>query len=838
MGENISTEPIAETNVSTTEQKIWTKEERSAIELQFLNSLYRDIHSGCIYLWLKKDDEKITIPFDLSEPDVLFKMAEDGIKYNDEGYNVFFSVCTTDKMFDEHDRASKENILGQLATWADIDVEGGDHKKSKLPPDFNIATSFLPLSPSILVHSGYGLHAYYLFPEMKPITNENLEESETLNKNLIDVIRLNAGDYKNGVDYVQDLTRVMRLPGTYNYKLGRDDAPLCHIITTNDVRYTPQELREKIDALLPSKNDANKKRPSSMEKLSTNAATHSLSDDEVIEKIRHSKQGELFQQLFDSGDISKYNNDDSVADMALMSILPFWTHGDRAQMERIFSRSVLAQRDKWQEREDYRERTINKALETWNGECYRPDYKSPSEEESTAVPESLELERDRNGIVIKTINNCVKILQNDSKLSGLIAFDRFTYKITKKKTAPWEQLSSTTKEWSDNDDAHLHYYIERKYNISPNKKLDDAIIVVAEQNAFHPVREYLENLPDWDGVERAETLFIRVLEIPDNAYSRSISFHWLKAAIHRVLKPGCKFDYCLVIAGKQGIGKSSLFARLGGCWFNDSMENINGKDAIEQLIGSWIIELGEMQATRKADNETIKAFISRRTDRIRLPYGHRSIDFPRQCVFAATTNDNEPLKDKTGGRRFWILTSLASSDTTSERMNILDDTYIQQVWAEVYYKYNLELKATGKIKLLPPSEILVEATKIQEELTEGSEMIDLIRNYLDTPIPEKTIWDSLTKRRRQDFIKNGDLSMEVNERIVRVVGTNLRQEVCSAEVAYELFDIDNLNKEKTTLREINTILSNLDNWHKHSGGKRMGIYGSQKNVYVRENPFA
>ena len=67
----------------------------------------------------------------------------------------------------------------------------------------------------------------------------------------------------------------------------------------------------------------------------------------------------------------------------------------------------------------------------------------------------------------------------------------------------------------------------------------------------------------------------------------------------------------MVLKGKQGKGKSTILSKLGGTWFNDSIVDINGKEVLENIQGSWIIELGEMQATRRADNEAIKAFIKK-----------------------------------------------------------------------------------------------------------------------------------------------------------------------------------------------------------------------------------
>lgn len=782
------------------------------------------------YLWLKRgENEKITVSFAVNEEKNILKMAEDAIRYSDEGYDVYFSLCTVDKKLRSNQRGTKKIVTGKTSVWCDIDIQGGKHEGDKYVPDFETARNLLPFEPTIVLNSGYGAHAFWIFDNVQTITDANREEAEKLNKDVISIIRHNAGQYGGAVDAVQDLARVLRVPGTYNYKMGQDKGKLVRLVEINNISYNVSELRTEVDKLLAeiaiATENTEPKSPVLLNDLEVMLSSlEELSDEEIIEKICRSKQGKRFSSLFDDGDTSAYNNDDSSADMALMSMLPFWTEGNPEQMERIFSCSALAQRDKWQKREDYREMTINNAIANWNGKSYKGHCTNENND-------SIELERSDNDKILANISNFVTILRDDPQLSGLIAEDKFSGKIIKTKASPWGSQLDVGKAWSDKDDAQLRYYISRTYELRSPQLLNDAIIVTADQNSFHPVRDYINALPAWDGTPRAEMFFVHTLGIEDTEYTRSITIHWLKAAIKRVIIAGCKFDYCLVLAGSQGIGKSTVLAKLGVRWFNNSIDNINGKDALEQLLGSWIIELGEMQATKKADNEAIKNFISRSIDKVRLPYARRAEEFPRQCVFSATTNDSEPLKDKTGSRRFWMLKSTATSETTAQRLSILSDDYISQVWAEVYHLYNEEMSTTGNVNLLPPPEILDEAAKLQEEFTEGSEMISLIENYLDIPIPTDDIWINLTKLQRREFIKG----YRVEYRGTVVSGEVQRNIVCSAEIAYELFEVEHLNKDKMTLREINTIMSNLKGWHKSNRSTRMGVYGSQKNVYTRNN---
>lgn len=544
-----------------------------------------------------------------------------------------------------------------------------------------------------------------------------------------------------------------------------------------------------------------------------------LSDEEIIKLIRKSQQGTPFRELFDLGDTWRYGGDNSAADMALMDILPFWTHGNSEQMERIFGLSALAERNKWSERPDYREKTIQAALKSWDGSFYGDKNGS-----SNTNTDELPLRR-LNGKIIACAENFELILTEDKNLSGIIAYNQFERKIVKRKLPPWENCLG---EWTDADDAQLRSYISRSYEGLRNTQiLMDSLMVVSLRNAFHPVWEYLGSLK-WDGKKRAETIFINALKVVDDEYARKVTWYWLKAAVKRIMEPGCKFDCCLVLAGAQGTGKSTILKRLAKSWFNDSINSIDEKDALLQLhSGSWIIELGEMQAARKSDNEAIKAFISRTTDIVRMPYDRRTQSLPRSCVFSGSTNDGEPLRDRTGGRRFWILRAGASIHDTVERLAGITDDYIDQVWAEVYHAYKIE-KESGSVSLMPPSSVLERARELQEQSTEGSEMLAQVESFLNTPIPAVDVWDKLCKQDRRYYMQTGYINGTLYNGAKRY-----REYICSAEIANELFGLDNLVKEKATLREINLVMNNMQGWRKFEKSKRVDPYGVQRNVYMR-----
>ena len=500
-------------------------------------------------------------------------------------------------------------------------------------------------------------------------------------------------------------------------------------------------------------------------------------------------------------------------------------------------------KDKEAKQKEFEESRNNNIIE-----LQKLQSKPPSDERNkemiALINKSLEL--NGAGTPIANVKNYELIFNYDPNISNCIGYDAFAYKFVPfRNDLSWKYKSLVKlSEWNDLDDAALQNYINRTYgNLNSEKIFRNVLTELANKNSFHPVREYFENLPEWDRKSRAETLFIDSLGVENSEYSRQITFYWLKSAVARIFYPGCKADHCLVLKGKQGKGKSTMLSKLGGIWFNDSIFDISGKEALENLQGNWIIELGEMQAARRADNEAIKAFLSRQVDKFRLPYGRRTSEFPRQCVFAATTNLPEFLKDRSGGRRFWIL--ICDDDYDSFKfISQIDQDYINQVWAEVLYEFKQEQPFDSK-NLLPPEEILQQARELQENYTEGGSLDGMITAFLEMLIPENEIWDNMSKLERRKYAETDGRGFSIlstttgeygeTRQITKDIpaGTRKRDTVCPAEIAYECFKIDNPNRDRTTLKEITEVLDQLPNWIL-KGRTSSGIYGIQRKIYKRK----
>lgn len=274
------------------------------------------------------------------------------------------------------------------------------------------------------------------------------------------------------------------------------------------------------------------------------------------------------------------------------------------------------------------------------------------------------------------VENARLALEMVPEFAGL-ALDEFSGRIMRPASCPWP--ASTGKEWGDLDSIEFTAWLQR-HKIDIRKEVaHDAVQIVAARNKFHPVRDYFESL-EWDGVPRVDAWLTRYVGVEFTNYSSAAGRCWLISAVARIMQPGCKADVALLLIGPEGKRKSTVCRILGEPYFSDNIPDLGDKDAQMHVQGHFILEMQELAALNKTALTQVKAYMSRSEDVYRPPYGRSVVHQKRQCVFIATTNEGEPLKDTTGNRRFW---PVDVGDIDTDALAIDKD----QLWAEAVELY-------------------------------------------------------------------------------------------------------------------------------------------------------
>lgn len=438
-------------------------------------------------------------------------------------------------------------------------------------------------------------------------------------------------------------------------------------------------------------------------------------------------------------------------------------------------------------------------------------FQAPAPLEDEYDPEwRVKLEKAADGVSnLNTIENVGLIISNDMNLRGRVWYDEFADRIMVRAPLPWSNEKECTRPWADVDDTGLYWYIEKFYTKKVTQlKTVGGINLVASQNKINPVRNYLERC-EWDGVKRMDSVLIRYLGAKDNIYTRTVTKKMLVAAVARVFDPGVKFDNMLILVGRQGIGKSTLFRRLGGPWFSDSITTFEGKEASELIQGVWIAEVGELTAMTRQESNSVKQFLSKQDDQYRAAYARRTEVHPRRCVFVGTSNDDEFLKDTTGNRRFWPV-NVGVTEQEDTVFDGLTDEVISQIWAEAVMWYRL-----GETLYLPRDvEKMAEKEQLDHMITTGKEGI--IDAFLETPVPKS--WYEMEHMQRQQFL-NGTFT--VDEELVE------RKKVCPVEIWMYCYGKPMGMMQRSDVLEIGRIMKTLG-WEPTNGSYAFGNLGKSR----------
>ena len=325
-------------------------------------------------------------------------------------------------------------------------------------------------------------------------------------------------------------------------------------------------------------------------------------------------------------------------------------------------------------------------------------------------------------------------------MKGAIRKNLLTERIDIVKPLGWYRDSPTL---TDVDVKYLLLYFEENYGLTVEKKIIDAVAVIANENRYHPVCDFLNAL-QWDGTERIRFCLHRFLGSDTDDYTYEALKLFLLGAISRAFKPGCKFEVMLCLVGGQGAGKSSFFRLLAvnDDWFSDDLKKLDDENVYRKMQGHWIIEMSEMIATANAKSiEEIKSFLSRQKETYKIPYETHPADRKRQCVFGGSSNtlDFLPL-DRTGNRRFVPVMVYPER----AEVHILEDEqasreYINQMWAEA-----MEIYRSGNFRLRfsPAMNDYLKAHQkdFMPEDTKAGQILDYLERYSGSMVCSKQLY--------------------------------------------------------------------------------------------------
>ena len=561
-------------------------------------------------IWKKVNRVRDFVPIKdgLSDPALTQKFLEGCA---DMKRGAFIGIATRSQRSIKDLKGGREYCQELPCTFLDVDFKHlGEEEAIR-------RVNNLSLEPSMVVESGGGLHVYHVLKRPFVLNKEYAEAHRWL--------RHIASTVAEVVDIkVSEPSRVLRVPGSYNWKPEYGEPRLVTLSLYNDNIYTLDQIQKGFG-----------EPPLESEEASSDEGPFDIS------KYEHIDTGDRHTLLWN------YLRSQKAKGVELEEALKHCHFVNDQKCKPPIARQKL---------DDYLRRV-------WK-QPDSPEFKN----------QRLFVRTKDRKIIAKNQSN---VLRAAKKLDVTLRRDEFLDKTV-------VQYRGYSGHYEDPQRNQIWLDIDRKFHFQvPDNYFELVMDNWARQNSYHPVRDYLEGL-EWDQEERVDDWLAAYAGATNGPYARAISWLLLGSAVRRIFQPGTKFDEMIVLEGPQGSGKSSLLRVLcdDASWFLDDLPlNCDAKQIIERTTGKWIVEAAELSGMHASRVESLKSMMSRQVDGpTRMAYAHLPLEKARQFVLVGTTNAHAYLDDATGNRRFWPI------DTGQVKLKELARDK-DQLWAEAVMRH-------------------------------------------------------------------------------------------------------------------------------------------------------
>lgn len=288
-------------------------------------------------------------------------------------------------------------------------------------------------------------------------------------------------------------------------------------------------------------------------------------------------------------------------------------------------------------------------------------------------------------IVFPDVNHNGKPLGTINNLNTLLASYGITVVYNEMKKEPEIDIPGVVFHGDTKNNVQITYIQDLgKYSNLPTADIPLQIDYIANQKAYHPVRDWIKSIV-WDGVSRLDSYYntVETTSVMKEVLMRKWALSVVAACFREPYRFGA--EGVLIFSGGQAAAKTSWVERLfpkeaiTDMWIATGCSlDLHNKDTYGNALTSLITEMGEIGITfRKSDKESLKQFLTQKIDKFRAHYDRRANSYSRRTVFYGTSNLKMILNDDEN-RRYWPLKEVSFPDVSFD---------VGQFWAEIYVMY-------------------------------------------------------------------------------------------------------------------------------------------------------